>query len=655
MEENVFFVSKKKLKKNVEDAFSFCEYLCTYNSSVSLPCQTSALLAEFSIDDLIEEAELSNEEKIFCHQNDFAFFANSWQSWGEGGEILPGQKQKKYFPVIPPFKKYISWPGKISKKDSKKNKNLKEGFFTVYARWNDIYLIFASSGKINFKENLPPVKFTLDSKKRKVYAFSYCDGKAWASGQKVAQVTVFFARGFFALRDGMKEIFACQKEKRFAQLLPLNASTVKKENGYERILTGGWESWYNHYNKISEKLILDDLENLSKTENLIKKYFIDKNQPLVFQVDDGWEKSLGEWTCNENLFPSGMENLSNAIVKKGFVPGLWLAPFIVDYRSDFCKRHRDWLLCDKKGKAVQAGFSFAWGAFAGKDQPGFPYSYFCYDLSKDEVLTFLDQLMDKVINEWGFCYIKLDFLFAGMLNGNFKNGGAAFEWYDRAIKILTSRKKNKNGQSVAYLGCGIPFESGFMDFPLSRIGPDTKEDWDYLPMKKFNFSARPGAYGSLKSCLGHAFWDQAVFVNDPDVVFMRYENIRLNDREKELIALTNFLFASQIMHSDDPCHFDSEKEEVFTKKIFDLYQKFENEEFAFVTIAKDLYVIYSRNGRYAGFINLCDKKMEVSKKIICDFLPAEKSYCVYKEIISYAEEKENSFVAEKHSISIYEV
>lgn len=655
MEENDFFVSKKKLKKNVEDAFSFCEYLCTYDSSASLPYQTSALLAEFSIDDLIEESELSSEEKIFCHQNDFAFFANSWQSWGEGGEILPGQKQKRYFPVIPPFKKYISWPGKISKKDSKKNKNLKEGFFTVYARWNDIYLVFASSGKINFKENLPPVKFTLDSKKRKLYAFSYCDGKAWTSGQKVAQVTVFFARGFFALRDGMKEIFACQKEKRFAQLLPLNASTVKKENGYERILTGGWESWYNHYNKISEKLILDDLENLSKTENLIKKYFIDKNQPLVFQVDDGWEKSLGDWTCNENLFPSGMENLSNAIVKKGFIPGLWLAPFIVDYRSDFCKRHRDWLLCDKKGKPVQAGFSFAWGAFAGKDQPGFPYSYYCYDLSKDEVLTYLDQLMDKVINEWGFCYIKLDFLFAGMLNGNFKNGGASFEWYDRAIKILTSRKKNKNGQSVTYLGCGIPFESGFMDFPLSRIGPDTKEDWDYLPMKKFNFSARPGAYGSLKSCLGHAFWDQAVFVNDPDVVFMRYENIRLNDKEKELIALTNFLFASQIMHSDDPCHFDSQKEEVFTKKIFDLYQKFENEEFAFVTIAKDLYVIYSRNARYAGFINLCDKKMEVSKKTICDFLPAEKSYCVYKEIISYAEEKENSFLAEKHSISIYEV
>ena len=653
MEKKDLLVTKKALNKDVADALSFNEYSYVFNYSTDSPVgdSGSSLFAEFSIDDLIEESTLSDEEKKFCHENDFTFFGNSWQSWGEGGEIFPGEKQKKYIPVIPPFKQYVSWPGKYPKKNLSEKSNLKnllEGFFVIYVRWDDIYLTFASTALVKSKTPLPPVAFFADSKRRRVYAVAYSDGKKWKAQEKAGEITTFFARNFFSLRDGMKALFAAAPEKRFEQILPLNC-------GKNKILTGGWESWYNHYNHISQELISADLENLGKTENLIKKYFIDNQHETVFQVDDGWESACGEWTCNEKLFPEGMVNLSNAIVQKGFVPGLWLAPFIVDYRCDFCKRHRDWLLCDKNGKPVQAGFNFAWGAFGGKEQPGFPFAYYCYDLSKDEVINYLDLLMDKVINEWGFRYLKLDFLFAGMLNGKFKNGGTAYEWYDKAIKVLTKRKKNKNGQSVTYLGCGIPFETGFKDFPLSRIGPDTKEDWDYLPMKRFNFAGRPGAYVSLKSTLGHAFWDQAVFINDPDVVFMRYENIKLSDTEKELVALTNYLFASQIMHSDDPCHFDQEREEPFTKKIYELYQKFEDEEFGFLTVAKDLYTIFSRNGRYGGFININDKDVKIEKTLITKYLPSEKTFCIFKPVVEHAVESEKFFTAEKHSISIYEI
>ena len=79
--------------------------------------------------------------------------------------------------------------------------------------------------------------------------------------------------------------------------------------------------------------------------------------------------------------------------------------------------------------------------------------------------------MEKAINVWGFRYLKLDFLFAGMIDGKFANGGSAYIWYDRAVKKLTRRVINSSGERVAYLGCGLPFESSFMYFPLSRIGP----------------------------------------------------------------------------------------------------------------------------------------------------------------------------------------
>lgn len=653
MEKKDVLVNKKTLKKNIEDALSFSEYSYIFNYSTDSPVgdASNSLFAEFSIDDLIEESNLTAEEKINCHQTPFSFFGNSWQSWGEGAEVLPGARQKKYVPIIPPFKKYVDFPGLAPKKvlSEKSNpRNLLEGYFVIYLRWNDLYLCVASTSKIKSKNPLPPVKFYVDSKRRRIYAVCYADGKKWKAQEKIGEITTFFARGYFALSDSVKELFGGDAEKRFESIQSLNCSK-------EKILTGGWESWYNHYNHINQKLIEEDLENLSKTENLIKKCFIDNQYQTVFQVDDGWERGLGEWTCNEELFPDGMMNLATKIVSKGYVPGLWLAPFIVDLRTDFSKRHRDWILLDKKGKPVTAGFNFAWGAAFGKDQPGFPYSYYCYDLSKNEVITFLDMLMEKVVNEWGFRYIKLDFLFAGMLNGKFKNGGTAYEWYDRAIKVLTSRKKNKNGQSVTYLGCGIPFETGFKDFPLSRIGPDTKEAWDYAPLHPCHFSARPGAYGSLKATLGRSFWDQGVFINDPDVVFMRYENIKLNDVEKECVALVNYLFASQIMHSDDPVKFDEGKEAEFTNKIFELYKKFENEQFGFVTIVRDVYVIFSRNGKYAGIVNLSGKKAQLEKSVITNLVPAAKTYCNFKPVVAHVQDKGTYFEAEKHSISIFEI
>ena len=81
--------------------------------------------------------------------------------------------------------------------------------------------------------------------------------------------------------------------------------------------------------------------------------------------------------------------------------------------------------------------------------------------------------MDTVINKWGFRYIKLDFLYAGMLWGNYTQKTASYKIYSRAIQTITSFKNTKNGKAVAYLGCGLPFELSFKTLPLSRIGCDT--------------------------------------------------------------------------------------------------------------------------------------------------------------------------------------
>ncbi|WP_407426442.1 glycoside hydrolase family 36 protein [Treponema sp.] len=616
------------------------------------------IFATLSIDSLLEtclkEADIEKKEFIdFAKENDFAFYGSGWQSWGFGGEIDAGKYQKRYLPVVPQWKHYFTVPGTLPK--SLKSKKLLVASFFMYLRWNingkNFYFALCSAGNIHSSKNqsaLPPVNFYVDRKKRSIKCTVCADGKTWSEGDKIAELAFFTAKNFFTLSEKTQNLFASDKKSRFGTLDFLNITPEKS-----KITVAGWESWYNHYAGINQELIKADLESLSHTENLIKKYVLDSKKPCVFQVDDGWEISLGDWDARRTRFPGGMKNLAKSISEKGYIPGLWLAPFIIDWRSEVAKAHRDWILRDKKGKPIAAGLNPLWGDTFGGDQPSLPWSYFCFDLSIDEVVNYLDGLIDTAVNEWEFRYLKLDFLFAGMIKGEFKNGGAAYEWYDRAVKVLTKRTQNNKGEKVAYLGCGLPFEVSFNAFPLSRIGSDTKEDWDVAWMKEANFPSRTSAFVNMQSTLGHAFWDNGVFINDPDVVFLRYENISLSDKEKTLVALVNYLFASQIMHSDDPVHFNNEKEGGFTDKITSLYKTFENEDFGVENRDSVTYFIFSKNEKYAGFINLSEKPVYIER---CELVSRFKERPENLEtVVEYAERTNEGFIFEPHSISIYEV
>ncbi len=488
----------------------------------------------------------------------------------------------------------------------------------------------------------------VNRKTRKISVVACTQNKRWQKDEAVCEITVFAAFSYFELKAIIHSLYADGKNDERIE----NLKFLSSENN--KILSAGWESWYNHYEKITQNLIEEDLVSLGKTENIIKTFCSDRHKPLVFQVDDGWEKGLGEWEANLEKFPDGMVALASSIESKMYIPGLWLAPFIIDFRTDFAQKHLDWILKDEKGRYVEAGFSFVWGDKFGKMQPRRPFSYFCLDLSRDDVLDYLDDLMETVINDWGFRYLKLDFLFAGMLYGNFKNKAASYELYDRAVKILTKRSKNKKGESVAYLGCGLPFEPSFNYFPLSRMGSDTTEKWDLYSMKPFHFACRPSAVINMQDTLGHAFWDQSVFINDPDVIFLRYDNITLSDTEKELVAMVNYMFASQLMHSDDPSAFRPETEGKFTKRILDLYEKFEGVEFAQKNITSLSYVFYSRSKKYCGIINLSDKKFVLEREKMLDLCSINQNARL-SAIVSHFADKDGIYETEPHSINIFEV
>ncbi len=501
-----------------------------------------------------------------------AINVGGWQSWNPGFEVGPGKKQDSLkCHLIKGWNTYLVFP----ESNYKASKNLVLGQFLTYCRWGDYYLLFVSSGNID--DCLPPVQFIFDRKNNKVL-IEICDkGKYWEKGQSQAKIEIFTANSYFECKEKLSKIFG---KKHFEQIKELGENP------------GGWESWYNHYANINEELILKDLKALKETDNIISKQ---EYTAKIFQIDDGWEEGLGDWTVRTDRFPNGLKTIVDKIEAENYIPGLWIAPFIIDSRSKTAQNHPDWLLRNSKDKLIVSGFNPLWGKNG---------SFYCLDLSNKDVINHLDCVIDKAINEWGFRYLKLDFLYAGMLYGKHQKDDASYKFYTDAIKTLTSRKKTKDGKAVYYLGCGLPFEASFKYFPLSRIGCDTYEHWENKLSKKLNWNGRNSAYLNLKDTLGHAMWDKVIFANDPDVLFIRKENCSLTYEEKLLIAKTDVLFGSQIMYSDDPASCNSDEEKKLSQEIIDFQEKYKDEDFGLREIKKDLYKVFSKSGKFEGKIDL---------------------------------------------------
>lgn len=514
-----------------------------------------------------------------------------WQSWNPGYEIASGKKQDSLkCHLIHQWNQYLVFPGTKSKATN----NIVLAQFICYFRWKinneNKYLFLVSTGNLNNK--LPPVQFIIN-RNTNIVKIELCDfGKTWKKGDLQAQIQTFIADSYFEAKEKLISIFGTSD-----RTSPNYSPRFDQLNHFDSKIYG-WESWYNHYSKIDEKLICEDLYALHNSENLITK---NAKSNVVFQIDDGWEKSLGDWQWNQERFPKGPEYLTKEIESKGYIPGLWVAPFIIDSRSKTAINHPEWLLKDNKGHLIPAGFNPLWGKNG---------TFYCLDLSISEVNSYLEELVETIINKWGFRYIKFDFLYAGVLQGNHKYSGASYEYFQKTLDLLTSHKADKNNRPVTYLGCGCPFELSYNNLPLSRIGCDTFEKWENILPKKLNWNGRNSAFLNLKDTLGHAIWDKVIFVNDPDVIFIREDNCTLSKDEKILIGAINTMFGSQIMYSDDPSKEATENEIKITNEITELIKKLQNQNFAVENDSKNTYRFWNMENTIKGKIDL-DKNHKI--------------------------------------------
>jgi alpha-galactosidase len=541
------------------------------------PVEGAPRLFSATLEELCELAGAGPEAlERFARRDGRTLFSNGWQSWCYGGE-LDAEEHVPRARIVPNIAVYCDGPGPREARGEILSR------FATYVRAGEGRLVLASRGSP--ERATPPVSFRWDRATLSLSAEIAAEGARFAAGDLVAEIRLFLREGYFAAKDALREAFA--EYGHFERL------------GFLGSRPGGYESWYNHYTRIDDRIISRDLESIGANGNLINAYYLRRGKPTVFQIDDGWEEAVGGWDPDPLKFPRGMKAFAEAIEAKGMIPGIWIAPLLATKGGALYREKPEWILRDARGKTVPAGFN-----------PGWDGVFYCLDISLPEVEEYLARLFDTIIEDWGYRYLKLDFLYAGFLEGRRANGGAAYEHYDRLMRRLTAKTKDSKGRGLAYLGCGAPLEPSFRHFPLMRIGADTKERWeDGLLKHVVRHQGRPSAYANATHSVGRAFFDGAIFANDPDVVFCRTKRMRLTEAGKELVALVAFMLASQIMFSDDTAEFGDPAEAAFTARIIALYDALSGREYGAERVSagkRDVYSVFSRDGSVKGIVNLSD-------------------------------------------------
>ena len=282
----------------------------------------------------------------------------------------------------------------------------------------------------------------------------------------------------------------------------------------------GYCSWYNRYQKISARTIENDL--LGCAGRLAPGD--------LFQIDDGWEPRVGDWLePDPKKFPEGMRAAADAIHEKGFQAGLWLAPFAAQRSSWLFREHPDWFL-RKNGRPWLAGIG--WGGF------------YALDIDKPQVIDYLERVFSRVLEDWDYDLVKLDFLYAAA-----PFGGATETRAGRMIRAMELLRKLCGEKKI--LGCGVPLMPAFGLADYCRIGCDVSLDWDNTPFMRRTNRERPSTRQAIGNTVYRRELNGRAFLSDPDVFFLREENLKLSPAQKRVLAEVNALFGGVLLHSDD--------------------------------------------------------------------------------------------------------
>ena len=104
-----------------------------------------------------------------------------------------------------------------------------------------------------------------------------------------------------------------------------------------------------------------------------------------------WWDSVGEWKECRDRFPNGIKEVTDYIHKKGMVPGVWLELEVMGINCEKAKKAPDDWFFVRHGKRV------------------YDRSRYQLDFRNPAVIEHVNEVIDRVVKEYGVGYIKMDY------------------------------------------------------------------------------------------------------------------------------------------------------------------------------------------------------------------------------------------------------
>jgi alpha-galactosidase len=108
------------------------------------------------------------------------------------------------------------------------------------------------------------------------------------------------------------------------------------------------------------------------------------------EIKEDWSPTIGSWQPSSSRWPRGLKFVLDQIRRNGMIPGVWLEPEVAGAKSLLAQKPDNWFFM-RHGKRVLKN------------------SRYLLDFRNPEVRAYLDQVIARLVNEYGVGYIKMDY------------------------------------------------------------------------------------------------------------------------------------------------------------------------------------------------------------------------------------------------------
>jgi hypothetical protein len=256
----------------------------------------------------------------------------------------------------------------------------------------------------------------------------------------------------------------------------------------------------------------------------------------VFQIDDGFTPEMGDWLEVKPQFPRGVQPLLADIGSAGFVPGLWIAPFMVGNRSHLFRDHPDWVVHDRRtgGPLIQmeqAG-EYRWHKRSEE--------YYILDTTQPEAFAYLRRVFRIWRHDWGCGYFKTDFMQFGS-----EHGPDRAVWHTPGLtrveiwRNAASMIRNEIGDAL-WVGCGCPLWASVGLVDGVRVAGDVGVAW----------TGGLSPQSLLRDLASRNFANHILWQLDPDSVLLRERFHSLTEAEVRSLAIYAGMSGGILMTGD---------------------------------------------------------------------------------------------------------